>query len=50
MSQCETCRFAIMDYEEYYGGARQYFVSGCEKDLEPDEECEGYEEYRRDVE
>ena len=26
---CESCRYAEYDYTEYYGGDRQYFVSGC---------------------
>jgi hypothetical protein len=43
---CNTCGYALWDYEEYYGGAKRWFYDGCGKDLEPEEgECEGYEEY-----
>ena len=31
-SLCETCKYAEWDYEEYFGGGRQYFVCGCKKD------------------
>ena len=46
---CENCKYALYDFEDYYGGGKQYFVCGCKKDLpEPDEdgECESYKEYR----
>lgn len=46
---CKDCKYAIWDYEEYYGNVRRAFIDGCAKDLDdPDgftEECEGYEEY-----
>ena len=39
--RCEDCEYAEWDYCEYYGGHRQYFVSGCKKSLSPeDDECE----------
>ena len=47
MSKCNGCRYAIMDWLEYYGGVRRYFVDGCEKDMlgeEEPEECEEFEE------
>lgn len=34
MIKCEDCKYATWDYEEYYGGKRQYFVDGCKKDLD----------------
>lgn len=44
--KCEGCRNALIDYEEYYGGARRYFICGCDKDVEPDgDDCEEYSEY-----
>jgi hypothetical protein len=45
MTNCGNCRFAVIDYEEYYGTTmRQYFVSGCKKGLEESEDCEEFEE------
>ena len=45
-SDCERCKYAEFDYEEYYGGYRKYFVCGCRKDLDyfEDNECEEYSE------
>lgn len=31
MSKCEECKYAIWDYYDYFGGAKQYFVYDCEK-------------------
>ena len=45
---CGTCKYAIFDYEEYYGTtAKNWFVTGCklDRDTEDDEECESYSEY-----
>ena len=46
---CKDCKYAIWDYEEYYGNVRRAFIDGCANDLDdPDrftEECDGYEEY-----
>ena len=44
---CEDCKYAIWDYEEYYGGQQQWFVSDCKKDWPfwLKEDCEDYEEY-----
>lgn len=52
---CENCKYADHDYYEYYGGARQWFICGCKKDLEPyydeNEEattCDGYKMIKED--
>ncbi len=48
MINCEHCRFAKWDYEEYYNSPdKAWFVCGCIKDLDCEEDgagCEGYEE------
>ncbi len=45
MNDCNTCIYAEMDYEEYYGTTKkQWFVCGCKKDIVP-EECEDCDEY-----
>ncbi len=48
MSNCKHCRFAEWDYEEYYNSPdKAWFVCGCIKDLDCEEDgagCEGYEE------
>ena len=50
---CYYCKYATYDYCEYYGGSREWFVDGCEKDADDkatrDEykrviECEAFEE------
>ena len=44
MSRCRDCKYAIKDYEEYYGtNRREYLIAGCEKDMDGTE-CEEYEE------
>ena len=45
-SDCNRCKYAETDYEEYYGGYRKYFVCGCLKNLNyfEDNECEEYSE------
>lgn len=45
MSRCDDCKYAVHDYAEYYGGARQYFIADCERggDMEA-EDCEMWEE------
>ena len=43
MSDCFNCEYAEFDYEEYYGGYREKFVSGCKKEQDP-EDCEEGEE------
>ena len=52
MSRCEHCRFAKWDYEEYYNSPdKAWFVCGCIKDLDCEEDgtdCEGYEENQDD--
>ena len=56
-SVCESCRFAEIDYETFYGTTkRQYFISGCKctnspisGSVDPDgnvTECSEYEEDR----
>lgn len=42
---CEECKYAEWDYEEYYGTTKkQWFVCGCKLDNDPDvEDCEGFE-------
>lgn len=38
MNWCETCAYALWDYEEYSGTTqRQWFVCGCKKDLDENE-------------
>ena len=46
MSDCYTCKHAIMDYEEYYGTTRkQWFVDGCEKcRIVGQDDCPEFEE------
>lgn len=45
MPDCSSCAYARWDYERYYGTtAKDWFFDGCAKDLEPAEDCEGYEE------
>ena len=50
MSLCQTCKYAVWDYETYYSEDREYFreyfIEGCKKALDEPEgdECEEYEE------
>lgn len=45
MTECENCKYALWDYEEYYGTThREWFVSGCRKGIELREDCEYYTE------
>ena len=37
---CNECRYAIWDYEEYLGGGRQYFIDGCRLGYSSKEECD----------
>ena len=49
MENCCTCRFARLDYYEYYGTTdKNWFVDGCKKNLDP-EYCEEYEEYEEAI-
>ena len=34
---CYDCKYAIFDYEEYYGGYREKIVVGCKINGDPDE-------------
>ncbi len=45
MNLCDDCKYAVWDYEEYYGGVKRWFFDHCFKDLDPDDNCEGYERY-----
>lgn len=36
MNDCYSCKYAIGDYEEYYGGYREHIVVGCKLDRDPD--------------
>ena len=42
--KCNTCKFAVWDYEEYAGGYKRWFFDICMKDLDDPEDCEKYEE------
>ena len=46
--KCDSCKYAIKDYETYYGTTRkEWFVTGCKRGMigeEEPEECEEYEE------
>lgn len=47
MTNCDKCKYAEHDYEEYYGDQQQWFVSDCKK-ARPfwlEENCEDYEEW-----
>ena len=50
MALCSECVHSEIDYEEYYGGYRQYFVDGCAKgcDIENSGDCEEYKEVTDD--
>lgn len=40
--KCDTCKYALWDYEEYYGTTRrEYFIAGCKKDMDGTD-CEEY--------
>jgi len=44
---CQDCKWAVWDYEEYYGGARQWFLERCAHDHDIDPvvtDCEDYAE------
>ena len=46
MKDCQNCEHATLDYCEYYGGSRQWYVEDCKKghDVGEEVECEDYEE------
>ena len=45
--RCQTCKYAVWDYETYYGTtAKQWFITDCKKTMEPVDDCEEYEEER----
>lgn len=39
MTDCYDCKYAIFDYEEYYGGYEEKIVVGCKVERDP-EGCE----------
>ena len=44
MADCSKCRYAIWDYEEFFGTSqKQWFVDGC-KLGKTEEECEEEEQ------
>ena len=48
MSECEKCKYAVWDYEEYYPCVKHYVVSDCKLDnfvSGEDAECEDFDEY-----
>lgn len=46
MIECEDCKYAIWDYEEYSPCVRHYVVSDCKIDgNNKDGECEDFDEY-----
>lgn len=47
MADCQHCKYAIMDYEEYYGTTlKEWFVTGCEKCRVVDQtDCPEFEEW-----
>ena len=50
-TDCTKCKHAEWDCEEYFGGGKQYFVCGCNRDADLDaDECEEYEEYEEEEE
>lgn len=50
--RCGRCRYAVWDYETYYGTTRaDWFVADCSKGLDGEnggEDCEEYAEEDRD--
>ena len=43
MDECEDCKYAEWDYEEYYETTQtQWFVCGCKIDCDP-EDCDEFE-------
>ena len=37
---CNECRYAIWDCEEFIGGGKQYYIEGCKLGYQDKEECE----------
>lgn len=37
---CNECRYAIWDFEEFIGGGKQYYIEGCKLGYQDKEECE----------
>lgn len=49
MSDCNTCRFALWDYEEYYNTTyKQWFVEGCKKGMQDADCCSEFDEWEED--
>ena len=48
MHDCTKCKYAVWEYETYYGTKKkQWFVDGCEKDADKDD-CDEFEEEDND--
>lgn len=47
MRDCLHCKHATLDYCEYYGGAKQWYVEDCTRgqDVTEEGECEEFEEW-----
>ena len=43
MPECEKCKYAIWDYEDYYPSGWQWFITGC-KIANDEKDCTDYEE------
>lgn len=37
--RCDDCVYATRDYEEYFGGHKEWFVDGCRKDMTAHPKC-----------
>ena len=49
MTDCCMCKYAVLDYEEYYGTTeKEWFVTGCKKGLDKSENCPEYKEIQDD--
>lgn len=49
MADCQYCKHAIMDYEDYYGTTlKKWFVTGCEKCRNGEGDCPEFEEWEDD--
>jgi hypothetical protein len=47
-NNCSDCAYAIWDYEEYYGGAKDYYFVACARDREPEDDCPEYRQYEEE--
>lgn len=45
MNNCGDCEYATWDYEEYCGGAKRWFCTGCRKGMDvPEGDCDEWKE------